>query len=65
MKTNERDIVYENGNAWVYADRKHARYTVFIAGVVASHSDSAYPLTNDGLSIAKARVDWLASRPRK
>ena len=56
------DIVYESGNAWVYRDKKKSCYVVFKAGITHSTSDSAYPLNDDGLSIAKARTDYLAKR---
>ena len=55
----ERDIIHDTGRAWVYQDRQNARYTVFLSGLTHSTSDSAYPLTPDGLSIAKARADYL------
>lgn len=58
----ERDIVHENGPAWVLDDRKHGCYTVFLAGVTHSVSDSAYAHDEDGLSIAVARADYLALR---
>ena len=61
----EADIAYENAPAWVHKDRAAKRYTVYVAGVTHSTSDSAYPLTADGLSIAKARADYLARLPRK
>jgi hypothetical protein len=61
----EQDIAYENGPAWVNTDKRGKRYTVFLAGVTHSTSDSAYPLTADGLSIAKARADYLARRAAK
>jgi hypothetical protein len=55
----ESDIAYENAKAWVYRDKRNARYTVFRIGVTYSTSDSSYPLTDDGLSIAKARADYF------
>lgn len=58
--TREADIVHENGRVWVYRDRKHQRYTVFVAGLTHSVSDSAYRMTPDGLSIAVARCDYLS-----
>ena len=60
--TREADIMHENGPAWVYRDKAKQRYTVFVAGPTHSVSDSAYHLTADGLSIAKARADYLARR---
>lgn len=58
----ESDIVYENGAFWVFDDRKEPAYVVFKSGLTHSTSDSAYARTTDGLSIAKARVDYLAGR---
>lgn len=64
MSYKEADIAYENGRAWVFRDTKGKCYTVFTVGVTHSTSDSAYPLDDDGLSIAKARADYLAKIPR-
>ena len=61
MSYKETNIAYENGHAWVFQDTKRKCYTVFTAGVTHSTSDSAYPLDVDGLSIAKARADYLAA----
>lgn len=58
----ETDIVHENGKRWVLRDAKNKRYTVFTASVTVSESDSSYPLTADGLSLAKARANYLARR---
>lgn len=57
-----KDIMYENGPAWVHRDRKRGCYTVYIAGATHSTSDSSYPLTDDGLSLATARADYIAKR---
>lgn len=57
-----QDIIYENGESWVLKDTAQNRYTVFRNGITHSTSDSAYPLNDDGLSLAKARVDYLAKR---
>ena len=58
----EADIVHDAGASWVLADKSHQRYTVFRVGVTHSTSDSAYPFTEDGLSLAKARADYIAKR---
>lgn len=58
----EQDIIYENGKSWVLKDTARNSYTVFRCGVTHSTSDSAYPLNEDGLSLAKARVDYFAKR---
>lgn len=63
MKYKVDDIVYENGKAWVLREKKRDCYTVFIAGSTHSTSDSSYALDDDGLSIAKARADYLSQRP--
>lgn len=54
----ESDIMHENGRYWV--GRTKDAYTVFVTGVTHSVSDSSYAHTEDGLSIAKARCDYLA-----
>lgn len=56
----ESDITHENGRFWVYRDLKTNRYVVFVSGATHSTSDSAYPLTSDGLSLAVKRCDYLA-----
>ena len=59
----EADIVYENGSFWVLRDRQAGgAYVVLRAGLTHAVSDSAYALDDDGLSIAKARCDYLAKR---
>ena len=55
----ESDIMHETGDYWVSRDR--ASYTVWKNGVTHSTSDSAYPKTPDGLSIAIARCNYLAN----
>lgn len=59
---NEADIIYESGRVWVYRDKRADSYVVFVSGVTHSVSDSAYPRTADGLTIATARADYLATR---
>lgn len=54
----EADIIHENGPYWVGRERK--TYTVYFSGDNYSLSDSAYPKTADGLSIAIARCNYLA-----
>lgn len=58
----EADIMHENGDFWVGRDRSNRAYVVYRAGITHSVSDSAYDLTPNGLSIAKARCDYLAKR---
>jgi len=53
----ESDIVYEKGNFWVHKDK--TAYVVYRNTITHAESDSAYLLDDDGLSIAKARVDYL------
>ena len=60
MSYREEDIVHENGSAWVLKERDS--YTVFMSGVTHSTSDSSYVRDADGLSIAKARADYLERR---
>jgi hypothetical protein len=56
----ESDIMHENGAFWV--GRERDAYVVYRVGVTHSVSDSAYARDDDGLSIAKARCDYLAKR---
>lgn len=62
MSYRVEDIMHESGSAWVLRDHKQDCYTVFVAGITYSTSDSAYALTDDGLSLAVARADYLARR---
>lgn len=65
-RVKETDIVYEtkNGKAWILIDKKNACYIVFESGLTHSVSDSAYPLNDDGLSIAKVRANYLSNKDR-
>lgn len=56
----EADIKHENGMFWVC--RNKADYTVYRAGSTHSVADSSYAKDDDGLSLAIARCDYLASR---
>jgi len=60
----ESDIMHESagGKFWVGRDRNRAAYVVFRVAGTHSTSDSGYTLTSDGLSIARARCDYLAGR---
>lgn len=55
----ETDIVHQTGDFWVYRGR--SSYIVFRNGITAATSDSVYVRDPDGLSIAIARCDYLAS----
>jgi hypothetical protein len=57
----EADIIYEVGKAWVYRDKD--AYVVYVSGIAHSTSDSAYRKDEDGLSIAKARCEYLGRTP--
>lgn len=57
----ESDIVAEAGNYWVYKD-KRGYHVMRPYHAVASITDSSYPLTNDGKSIALARMNYLYNR---
>lgn len=59
-RVREIDIVYSSAPAWIFADRKGKAYVVMLDGTTVAESDSAYALDDDGLSIAKARCDYLA-----
>ena len=60
MSYRERDIKHENGCYWVLDTGK--AYSVMVAGVTHSTSDSTYPRDPDGLSIAVARCNYLAAK---
>ncbi len=62
MKAQERVIKHEAGRYWVCDTGK--TYAVMVAGVTHSESESAYSRTDDGLSIAIARCNYL-DRTRK
>lgn len=55
-----QDILHENGPAFVL--RTANSYDVLVIKGTHSELDSAYHKTDDGLSIAKARADYLAKR---
>ena len=55
-----KDIKHENGMFWV-ASTKNA-YVVMAVGLTHSKSESAYDKSEDGLSIAVARCNYLAKR---
>lgn len=59
----ESQIKHENGDYWVLDNGDC--YTVMIAGVTHSKSESAYAHTIDGLSIAVSRCNYLAKRASK
>lgn len=61
----EPDIVYETGRFWVLRDLKRSGYTVFENGITHATSDSTYDLTEDGLSLAKARADYLTKHRKE
>ena len=52
-------IIHENRDIWVASD-KHG-YHVMVNGVTHAKSDCSFMLDSDGLSLAKARCDYLAS----
>ena len=60
MSYKEKDIKHENGDYWILDDK--TSYIVFKSGITHSISDSAYSHDEDGLSIAIARCNYLASK---
>ena len=60
--TRERDILYEVGAYWVMLNRRCNALVVMRNVGTHSVSDSAYCRGDNGLSIAKARCDYLAKR---
>jgi hypothetical protein len=59
-----RDILYETAGFYVALNRRCNAIVVFRPSRSGTHaeSDSAYCNTDNGLSIAKARCDYLAKR---
>ena len=57
---SEKDIVHDRLTHWVL--KADNQYTVYKTGLTHSESDSSYPLTQDGLSLAIARCNYLAKR---
>jgi hypothetical protein len=57
---SESKIRHENGSFWVFEDRN--AFTVYKAGITHSKPDSSYAPTDDGLSLAVYRCDYLAKR---
>lgn len=62
--TRERDILHENGGFWVHRDRAQKAVVVYSPSPSGTHSasDCGFADTPDGLSLAKARCDYLAKR---
>lgn len=60
MTNLEARIKHENGSFWVRED--NAAYTVYKNGSVCATADSSYAATDDGLSLAIYRCDYLAKR---
>jgi hypothetical protein len=55
----EKDIAYENGDFWVLQNK--LGFHVMVKGITHSVSESSY----SDLSLAVARVDYLAKRKQK
>jgi hypothetical protein len=58
----EQDIIYDLGDFWVGRNHSPPGYTVYRTGTTHSVPDSTYNYNDDGLSIAKARADYLHKR---
>lgn len=58
----EDDIAFETEGFFVAKTKSPRGYTVFVPSGAAATSDSTYPLTEDGLSVAIARCKYLAKR---
>ena len=65
MRCQEKDIKHESpgSQCWVLDTGKH--YAVMVAGLTHSTSDSAYARTEDGLSVAVARCNYLYSQGKR
>lgn len=67
MRMTENNMVYERGAFWVYRGKIGSQRPAYIVFRPHGHSglseaESAYAITADGLSLAKARVDYLYCR---
>lgn len=60
MSYKESDIMHENGEYWVLRDK--TSYLVMKNEITHSVSESGYPKTDDGKSLAIARCNYLANR---
>lgn len=58
-----KDIVFESEHSWVLAERNC--YTVLRNTDCYSFTDSSYPKTEDGLSIALARAKYITKRAKE
>ena len=56
----ESDILYHKPPFWI--SREASGHVVWRDGSTHATADSTYARTADGLSIAKARADYLAKR---
>ena len=65
MSYREKDILYEVGSIAVVQFKGSYDVLVPQRGLHYSITDSAYAKTADGLSIAKARADYLAGREKQ
>lgn len=66
MTIKEKDIILETESGWwVWRDTKGNCYTVFMPKGTHSESDSSYPLTDDGLSLALVRCKYMDKRKRE
>ena len=63
MSYKESQIKHEAGNYWVLDTGK--AYQVMAIKITHSEADSAYERSEDGLSIAIARCNYLAKRVSK
>jgi len=55
-------IVQSFDYAWIHRDRRQARYVVYRNTITHSESDSAYPLDDNGLSLAMVRAKYISGR---
>jgi len=58
----EKSIVYSSGRYWVC--KADNQYTVYINVATHSTADSSYVNTEDGLSIAIARCNYIAKKQK-
>lgn len=56
----EEQIAYERGDLWIA--KFPEAYTVYRNGLTHATADSSYPRGAAGFSLAKARVNYLATK---
>ena len=59
----ERDILYEAGDYWISRDTRGCH--VWKNGHVAATCSVSFPLTDDGMSLAREFIDYRVYGPKR